>query len=277
MDVFSSSLKKRISIFSKSSFFKIRCHQKEDYKTRPMVQPTWLSRQFISGSCLSKFELKFSFSREIIQQSPTNFDLLRFWNLMSSNRDEYHLSHGGLHLIKLLLIVEIFDNQSSLLLTAWTFSSLWEKKVHFFALRNRISSEIGCGYMINDPTLIDVLWLFLEIWPTDIFAKIFPWNQIPNLRPNLFGFLSFINLMSFDRYKRRNQNSGLHLILFCLVLKKKREFLCSITGALSSLSMEEKETQFKIRKFYSLKFESQLKKKPLARIQGKNLQNLSKF
>jgi len=74
---------------------------------------------------------------------------------------------------------------------------------------------------LHDPTLIDVLWLFLEVWPSDIFVKIFPWEQIPNPGPNLFEFLNFINFTSFDRDKHRNQNSELHWILSCLVLKKK--------------------------------------------------------
>ena len=147
-------------------------------------------------------------------------------------------------------------------MTAWTFSSLWEKKIHFFTLRNHISSEIGSGYLINDPILIDVLWLFLEIWPSHIFAKIFPWDQIPNLRPNLFEFLNFINLTSFDRDKPRNQNSELHLTLSCLVLKNK---IFSITRVLPSLSMKAKEPNFLIN-FSSLKFGSQLKKKPFPRM-----------
>jgi len=62
---------------------------------------------------------------------PKNF-FDTFSNLRSSNRDECLLSNLMLHVIWFLLVFELSDCQSSLFLTAWTFSSLRSENVHFF-------------------------------------------------------------------------------------------------------------------------------------------------
>jgi len=53
-----------------------------------------------------KFDLKFSFPREILQQSPKILYLLIFSNSMSSDRDECELSDGQLHPVQFLLVLE---------------------------------------------------------------------------------------------------------------------------------------------------------------------------
>ena len=98
-----------------------------------MIQFTSFSYAYFSGNDFSKFELTFSFTREILQQPQKILNFLIFPNLTSFNRDKCHSKNGGLLMTWLLLVVEIFEIfLSPLFFPTWTFSMNDEKTWVFY-------------------------------------------------------------------------------------------------------------------------------------------------
>jgi len=152
------------------------------------------SRDMVLQSLSSNF-----LPREILQQPRKIFHLLIFPHLTSSGTDRCESSDGRLHRIRFFLVLEIskFSEVSSSFPT-----DIWMiEKFFLFSFWNPMSFERGRGYMINDSTLFNTIWLFPWDMVIQNFGHYFLGTRFHKPLPKFLNFwVSQIWCHSIDEY-----------------------------------------------------------------------------